>query len=91
MAVRIRLRRTGTLKKPYYRVVATDSRSPRDGRFIEILGHYNPRGEDEKVNLERIDYWISKGAQPSATVAAIIKRAKSGANAPAQSSETKDQ
>ena len=68
MAVRLRLRRTGTKNKACYRIVAADSRSPRDGRFIEILGYYDPRREDEKINLGRVDYWMSNGAQPSKTV-----------------------
>ena len=76
MSVRLRLRRTGTKNKPCYRIVAADKRSPRDGRFIEVLGYYDPRREDEQVNLERVEYWISNGAQPSETVAAVIDRAK---------------
>jgi small subunit ribosomal protein S16 len=76
MPVKLRLRRTGVKNKPCYRVVAADSRSPRDGRFIEILGYYDPRRQDEKVDLEKIEYWLRHGAQPSETVAALIKRAK---------------
>ncbi len=76
MAVRLRLRRTGTINKPCYRIVATDSRSPRDGRFIEIIGYYDPRHKDEKINLERADYWVRNGAQPSEVVGHIITRAK---------------
>ena len=78
MSVRLRLRRVGTRNKPTYRIVATDQRSPRDGRFIEILGFYDPRRPNEQVDLERADYWIGNGAQPSQTVASIIKRAKEG-------------
>lgn len=78
MSVRLRLRRTGTRNKPCYRIVAADQRSPRDGRFIEILGYYDPRHQDEKVNLERVDYWIKNGAQPTETVSSIIKRAQEG-------------
>ena len=85
MAVRLRLRRTGTKNKACYRIVAADSRSPRDGRFIEILGYYDPRRADEKINLGRAEYWMSNGAQPSKTVAALIKRAK---DAPALSEST---
>ena len=76
MAVRLRLRRTGTRNKACYRIVAADSRSPRDGRFIEILGYYDPRHANEEINLGRAEYWISNGAQPSRTVAAVIKRAQ---------------
>ncbi len=76
MAVRLRLRRTGTKNKPCYRIVAADGRSPRDGKFIEVIGFYDPRHQDEKINLERAEYWINHGAQPSNTVADVIKRAK---------------
>jgi small subunit ribosomal protein S16 len=76
MAVRLRLRRTGTINKPCYRIVATDSRSPRDGRFIEVIGFYDPRHSNEKIDLDRADYWIRHGAQPSEVVGHIIKRAK---------------
>ncbi len=76
MAVRLRLRRTGTKNKPCYRIVAADGRSPRDGRFIEVIGYYDPRHQDEKIDLKRAEYWIGHGAQPSNTVADIIKRAK---------------
>ncbi len=76
MAVRLRLRRTGTKNKPCYRIVAADGRSPRDGRFIEVIGYYDPRHQDEKIDLGRAEYWIGHGAQPSNTVADVIKRAK---------------
>ncbi len=79
--VRLRLRRTGTRNKACFRVVATDARSPRDGRFIEVLGYYDPRHEDEKVDLERVDYWLKNGAQPSNTVASLIERARKGVGA----------
>ena len=78
MAVKLRLRRTGKKNKPCYRIVAADSRSPRDGRFIEILGFYDPRRADESIDLERANYWIKHGAQPSETVAAVIKRVTEG-------------
>jgi small subunit ribosomal protein S16 len=76
--VTIRLRRTGTTKRPSYRVVVTDSRSPRDGRFIEIIGHYNPLSEPPTVKIDRAkaQAWISKGAQPSNTVKRLMQRAK---------------
>ena len=72
----IRLRRTGTTKRPYYRVVVTDSRAWRDGRFVEILGHYDPRKSPAvvKIDAERANYWISKGARPSETVKSLLAR-----------------
>jgi small subunit ribosomal protein S16 len=78
MAVSIRLRREGTKNRPYYRVVVTDSRSPRDGKFIEIIGTYDPKqtGQNSSFNVERAEYWISKGAQPSDTVRSLIKKQK---------------
>ena len=74
MAVTIRLRRMGTTKRPAYRVVVADSRSPRDGRFLEVLGHYSPLTEPPTVALDRakIEAWIKKGAQPSHTVRKLI-------------------
>jgi small subunit ribosomal protein S16 len=74
VAVTIRLRRMGTTKRPAYRVVAADSRSPRDGRFLEILGHYSPLTEPPTVALDRakIEAWIKKVAQPSNTVRKLI-------------------
>jgi small subunit ribosomal protein S16 len=68
--VKIRLRRMGAKKQPTYRFVVADSRSPRDGRFIEILGHYNPRTEPKtlEVNAEKAKEWLAKGAQPTVTV-----------------------
>jgi small subunit ribosomal protein S16 len=76
MSVRLRLRRTGTRNKACFRVVATDQRSPRDGRFIEILGLYDPRHNNENLNMERVEYWLGVGAQPSRTVSSIIRRCK---------------
>ena len=74
--VKIRLRRMGAKKAPYYRVVVADSHSPRDGRFIEELGTYDPMAEGDKikVDLERVKYWISNGAQPTDTVRGLIKK-----------------
>ena len=74
--VKIRLRRMGAKKAPYYRIVVADSRSPRDGRFIEEIGVYDPMadGEKIKVDLERAKYWISNGAQPTDTVRGLIKK-----------------
>jgi small subunit ribosomal protein S16 len=78
LAVKIRLARAGAKKAPFYRVVAADSRAPRDGRFIEILGRYNPRTEPSTIELdvEKIDAWIAKGATPSDTVAKLLAIAK---------------
>ncbi|MBT3378317.1 MAG: 30S ribosomal protein S16 [Lentisphaerae bacterium] len=78
MAVRIRLRRTGKRNAPSHRIVVADGRSPRNGRFIETVGTYNPVQKAETVDLERVDYWISQGAQPSDTVWGIIKRVRAG-------------
>lgn len=77
MAVHIRLARAGAKKAPFYRIVVTNSRSPRDGRFIEQLGHYNPKGETgATLDLARIDYWIGTGAVPSDTVSDLIAKAR---------------
>ena len=78
MAVSIRLRRTGTTKRPAYRVVVADSRAPRDGRFIEILGHYNPLTQPPTVTIDRAkaQAWIAKGAQASNTVKKLMANAK---------------
>jgi len=99
LAVKIRLRRTGGKKQPSYRVVVADSRSPRDGRFIENIGHYNPRTEPMTVVIEeeRARYWLSQGAQPSDAVARLLVKkgilaerrlrynTPSGADAPTES------
>src|SRR5713101_4337275 len=78
MAVTIRLRREGALNRPYYKVVVADSRSPRDGKFIEIIGTYDPKkpGHNSTLKLDRAEYWIRKGAQPSDTVRSLIKKNK---------------
>lgn len=78
MAVAIRLRREGALNRPYFKVVVADKRSPRDGKFIEIVGTYDPKksGNNSTLKLDRVDYWISKGAQPSDTVRSLIKKNK---------------
>ena len=83
MPVTIRLRREGSSKRPRYRVVVTDSRSPRDGRFIEVLAHYSPLTEPPTVSIDRakVEAWIKKGAQPSNTVRRLILNAP--ATAPA--------
>ncbi|MCR4425187.1 MAG: 30S ribosomal protein S16 [Firmicutes bacterium] len=85
MALRIRLTRTGTTKQPHYRLVVSDSRSPRDGRFIEILGHYNPRSNPSElvVNLDRAREWMKRGARPSDTARALLARAGLKSESPA--------
>ncbi|MBL9153036.1 MAG: 30S ribosomal protein S16 [Verrucomicrobiales bacterium] len=81
--VKIRLRREGTKDRPYYRVVVADSRARKDGRFIEIVGNYDPLkdGDNYRLDLEKIEGWLSKGAQPSDTVRSIIKKARAAAKA----------
>ena len=76
MAVVLRLKRMGTNKKPSYRVVATEKTSPRDGRFIEELGHYDPKTNPAviKLDAERVLYWLKNGAKPSVTVRSLIKK-----------------
>jgi small subunit ribosomal protein S16 len=76
LAVRLRLRRMGRKKRPFYRIVAADQRSPRDGRFIEVLGIYDPLQNPHKVevNEERITYWLDQGAQPSDTVRSLLSQ-----------------
>jgi len=78
VAVKIRLRRVGTKNVPCFRIVVADGRSPRDGRFIENIGTYNPeKAKDNfKVDVERAKYWMQKGAQPSDTVRSILKKAE---------------
>ncbi|MCA1561885.1 MAG: 30S ribosomal protein S16 [Acidobacteria bacterium] len=72
----IRLRRTGSKKRPFFRVVVTDSRTARDSSFVEVLGHYNPRTNPESLDLnrERLDHWIKAGAVPSDTVRTLVAR-----------------
>ena len=76
MAVKIRLRRMGAKKSPFYRIVVADSRYPRDGRFIEEIGYYNPMEEPSvvKVDPEKAKAWMAKGAQPTDTVKALFKK-----------------
>ena len=75
MAVKLRLTRVGSKKNPVYRIVAADSRSPRDGKFLEIVGRYNPQTDPSTIDFdeERIRHWLSKGAQPSNTVQRLLK------------------
>jgi small subunit ribosomal protein S16 len=85
MSVKIRMKRVGAKNSPVFRIVVADSRSPRDGKFIEELGTYQPlkKGDNVKMDIERAKYWLSKGAQPSETVASFIKKAtKAAAAAP---------
>ncbi len=77
MSVRVRLTRVGSKKNPIWRVVVADQRSPRDGRFIETIGHYNPRTEPVELNIDadKAKAWLDKGAQPSDTVVRLFRRA----------------
>ncbi|MFZ5975906.1 MAG: 30S ribosomal protein S16 [Bacillota bacterium] len=76
MAVRIRLKRMGAKKRPFYRIVVADSRAPRDGKYIEEIGYYNPMTEPSelKIDGEKAQKWINNGAQPSDTVRALLKK-----------------
>ncbi len=89
MAVRIRLTRTGAAKQPHYRLVVADSRSPRDGRFIEIIGHYNPRMDPPElvVDAEKAAEWIKRGARPSETARALLAKAGVGGRGKSSRSE----
>ena len=77
MAVKIRLRRTGRKKQPTYRIVIADSQSPRDGKFIEVVGQYAPRQGELALNLksDRVNYWLDNGAQPTDTVRSLLRKA----------------
>ena len=83
----IRLRRAGSKKRPFFRVVVTDSRAARDSRFVEILGHYNPRARPAvvEVDMDRLNYWLGKGAKPSDSVRTLVKRHRTVHPAPAVS------
>jgi small subunit ribosomal protein S16 len=85
MAVKIRMKRVGAKNAPVFRIVVADGRSPRDGKFIEELGTYQPRKKENNfsLDLDRAKYWLSKGAQPSDTVASFIKKATKAATAAA--------
>ena len=74
MAVKMRLRRMGAKKAPTYRVIIADSRSPRDGRFIEEIGHFNPRSDELKIDADKAKAWLKNGAQPTDTVKALLKK-----------------
>ncbi len=84
----IRLRRTGSKKRPFFRVVVTDSQAARESSFVEVLGHYNPRTKPETldINRERLEYWLKAGAQPSDTVRTLVARMPEPAEAVADSS-----
>ena len=77
MSVKIRLSRHGTKKKPFYRIVVSDSRSPRDGKYIEQVGTYDPKAVSggAKINKEKVERWLQRGAKPSQTVSELIKKA----------------
>lgn len=77
MAVKIRLRRVGRKKAPMYRIVVADSKSPRDGRFIEVVGQYAPRQSDKALNVDvaRVNHWLDNGAQPTDTVRSLLRKA----------------
>lgn len=83
MSVAIRLRRDGGKNRPYYRIVVADKHSPRDGKFLELVGTYDPKktGDNFTVKLDRVDHWLSKGAKPSDTVASFLKKARKTAAA----------
>lgn len=91
MSVKIRLKRMGAKKKPFYRVVVADSRSPRDGKFIEELGYYNPLTSpaEIKINSEKAEKWLSNGAQPTDTVRSLFKKAGIEKPSAAEPKETK--
>lgn len=85
MAVKIRLKRVGSINKPVFRIVVADGRSPRDGKFIEELGTYWPlkKSDNFVIDAERARFWVARGAQPSETVASFIKKASKAAAVPA--------
>jgi len=96
--VKIRLRRMGAKKNPFYRVVVADSRSPRDGRCIEEIGTYDPLAQPSiiKIDLDRANYWVKNGAQPTDTVRALLKKAEASQEkvveaAPEKAEETTDE
>ena len=89
MALKLRLTRRGMKKVPFYRVVVSDTRSPRDGRFLEVVGTYDPKTDPPKikVKLDRVDHWVGQGARLSDTVSSLVNRArKQAAAAPSEAS-----
>lgn len=91
MALKIRLSRIGSTHQPHYRIVVAETRSRRDGDAVETVGTYDPRTKGQQVNLrlDRVDYWISKGAKPTDTLHSIIKRARRGASTAAEAAPAK--
>ena len=89
MSVRVRLTRVGSKKNPLWRVVVSDQRSPRDGRFIEAVGHYNPQTDPSTIVLDeqRLNHWLSRGAQPTNTVKRLLKAHASGGAEPAPTAQ----
>jgi small subunit ribosomal protein S16 len=89
MSVRVRLTRVGSKKNPIWRVVVADQRSPRDGRFIEVIGHYNPQTEPSTIRIdeERMQHWLARGAQPTGTVKQLMKAQAKGLTADPRTSE----
>lgn len=87
--LRIRLSRHGAKKDPHYRVVVSEKSSPRDGRFVEIVGYYNPAFKPVRLNLkmDRVDYWLNRGARPSSTVRTLIKRVREQPSGQAETAE----
>jgi small subunit ribosomal protein S16 len=85
MSVRVRLTRVGSKKNPIWRVVVADQRSPRDGRFIETIGHYNPQTEPSTIRIdqERLQHWLDRGAQPTGSVKQLVKAYAKGGGEPA--------
>jgi small subunit ribosomal protein S16 len=86
MSVRVRLTRVGSKKNPIWRVVVSDQRSPRDGRFIETIGHYNPQTEPSTISIDedRLQHWLARGAQPTNTVKQLVRAQSKGAAAVAE-------
>lgn len=89
MAVVVRMSRQGAKKRPFYRIVAADKRRARDGRFLELLGTYDPGTKDFKLDADRYGHWVKHGAQPSATVASLIRRQARAAKAAAAGTPAK--
>jgi len=83
MSVRIRLRRVGRKKQPSYRIVVAESRNPRGGAYVDSVGFYNPRRQpaELRIDLAKVDYWLERGAQPTATAASLIRKARKGGDA----------
>ncbi len=87
MAVALRLSRQGSKKRPFYRLVAADKRNPRDGRFLELLGTYNPKTKNLDCKFDRYDHWISCGAQPSRTFSDLVRKNRAPAPASTAAAE----